>query len=42
MATRKIRQYEEEFTPQEFAEQAKEIYIKAHKALAKYVKYTPI
>lgn len=33
LAIRKIRSYEEDFEPPEFAEQAQEIYIKAHEAL---------
>nr|SVE76642.1 EOG090X0DDP [Daphnia longispina] len=34
MAVRKIRNYEEDFSTSDFAEQAQEIYLKAHKALA--------
>ena len=33
-AVRKIRQYIEDFDAREFAEQAQEVYINAHKALA--------
>ena len=35
MAVRKIRQFEENFDPKEFGETAQDIYIKAHKAMAK-------
>lgn len=39
MAVRKIRSYEEDFEPPEFAEQAQQIYIKAHEAMARKAKY---
>jgi large subunit ribosomal protein L45 len=39
MAVRKIRSYDEDFEPPEFAEKAQEIYIKAHEAMAKKEKY---
>lgn len=39
MAVRKIRSYEEDFEPPEFAVQAQEIYLKAHEALVKKDKY---
>lgn len=39
MAIRKIRAYEEDFEPPEFAEKAQEIYIKAHEALMNKSKY---
>lgn len=34
MAVRKIRQYEEDYDPVQFAEKAQEIYVSAHEALA--------
>lgn len=34
MAVRKIRKYEDEFDVKKFGDEAQEIYIKAHKALA--------
>lgn len=34
MSVRKIRQFDDEFDPKVFAEEAQEIYIAAHKALA--------
>lgn len=39
MAVRKIRSFDEDFEPPEFAEQAQEIYIKAHEAIARRNKY---
>lgn len=39
LAVRKIRSYEEDFEPPEFAEKAQEIYIKAHEALMNKNKY---
>ena len=36
-AISKIRKYGDDFEPKEFAEKAKEIYIKAHQAMAEYV-----
>lgn len=39
LAVRKIRSYDEDFEPPEFAEQAQEIYIKAHQAMANKKKY---
>lgn len=39
MAIRKIRSYDEDFEPPEFAEKAQEIYIKAHEAMARKDKY---
>lgn len=35
MAIRKIKSYDEEFNVTDFSEQAKEIYINAHNALAR-------
>lgn len=34
LAARKIRKYDEDFEPKEFSEEAHNIYIKAHTALA--------
>lgn len=39
LAVRKIRSYDEDFEPPEFAEHAQEIYIKAHEALVNKDKY---
>lgn len=39
LAVRKIRSYDEDFSPKDFSEEAQEIYIKAHEALAKFVSY---
>ena len=39
MSVRKIRSYDEDFEPPEFAEKAQEIYIKAHEAMANKQKY---
>jgi len=39
LAVRKIRSYDEDFEPPEFAEKAQEIYIKAHDALMRRSKY---
>ena len=36
-AISKIRKYDDDFEPKEFAEKAKEIYIKAHQAMTEYV-----
>jgi len=36
-AISKIRKYDDDFEPKEFAEKAKEIYVKAHQAMAEYV-----
>ncbi|XP_076039577.1 mitochondrial ribosomal protein L45 isoform X2 [Oratosquilla oratoria] len=38
MAIRKIRQFDEDFDPKEFVEEAQDIYIQAHEALAKFDK----
>ncbi|KAK8729209.1 hypothetical protein OTU49_008677, partial [Cherax quadricarinatus] len=38
MAIRKIRQYDEDFDPKDFAEEAQKIYIDTHKALADFDK----
>lgn len=39
MAIRKIRSYEEDFEPPEFAEKAQEIYLKAHETMVRKNKY---
>lgn len=39
LAVRKIRSYDEDFEPPEFAQEAQEIYIKAHEAIARKTKY---
>lgn len=39
MSVRKIRSYDEDFEPPEFAEKAQEIYIQAHEAMARKSKY---
>lgn len=39
LSVRKIRNYDEDFEPPEFAEQAQQIYIKAHEAMANKDKY---